>query len=147
VTVSAEHDWLGAAIATCGGCALVVGALLPWMSLFAGLQRYPGVAGLNGRLLLIGGALATLGGVALATRPRPRLRGALGVLGLVLAAFASWVLRGLQMTLHALAHHPFLLARPGSGLFVALAGALLLTLLIAPMLRRPRRALARSGDE
>lgn len=145
--MSAEHDWLGAAIAICGGCALVIGALLPWMSLFAGLQRYPGVVGLNGRLLLIAGASAMLGGVALAMRPRRLLRGALGWLGLVLAAFALWVLHGLRTTLDSLAHHPLLLARAGSGLAVALAGALLLTLLIVPTPRRPLSALERSGGE
>lgn len=140
--MTAERDWLGAAISACGGCALVVGALLPWMSLFAGLQRYAGVAGVNGRLLLAGGVAAIVGGAAMLMRPRRPLRLALGVLGLVLAAFASRLILELRATVHSLAHHPLLLARPGSGLFVALAGALLVTLLIVPVPRRKTAVLA-----
>ena len=143
---AAERDWLGAAIATTGGSALVVGALLPWMSLFAGLQRYPGIAGLNGRLILAGGVSAVIGGFAMVVRPRKRLRQTLGTLGLAFVVFSSWVLYGLRTTMHTLAHHPLLLARPGSGLFVALAGALLLTLLIVPTRRGSVGAVERPGD-
>lgn len=142
--MTAERDWLGAAISMCGGCALVAGALLPWMSLFAGLQKYAGVAGLNGRLLLLGGVSAIIGGAAMAMRRRRQLRVALGGLGVVLAAFAAWLIFELRATVHVLAHHPLLLARPGSGLFVALAGALLVTLLIVPLPRRTTPALDRS---
>lgn len=147
MSVPAERDWLGAAIATSGGSALVAGAMLPWMSLFAGLQRYPGVAGLYGRLILVGGVSAIIGGVAMIMRPRQRLRPAVGALGLILTAFASWVLYGLRATTRTLQHHPLLLARPGAGLFVALAGALLVTLLIVPLPHRTTaRATERSGD-
>lgn len=128
--VSTARDWPAVAVATAGGCALVAGALLPWMSLFAGLQRYPGIAGLNGRLLLAGGASAIAGGLVVFARPR--LRRLLGALGIVLTAFDVWILIGLRSTLRELGHHPLLLARPGSGLFVALAGALALSLLIVP---------------
>lgn len=141
--MAAERDWLGGAIATSGGGALVAGALLPWMSLFAGLQRYPGVAGLYGRLLLVGGVSAIACGFAMIVRPRQRLRPAVGALGFVLTAFASWVLYGLRATIRALGHHPLLLARPGAGLFVALAGALLITVLIVPL---PRAAAARAVE-
>ena len=146
MTTRAERDWLGGAIAICGGGALVTGALLPWLSLFAGLHRYAGVAGLNGRVLLVGGALAIAGGVAMFARPRRRLRALLGALGLALAAFATWVLAGLRATLHGLAHHPLLLARPGSGLYVALAGALLMTVLFVPLPRQTASVPERSGE-
>jgi hypothetical protein len=146
VSEAAERDWLGGVIAASGGSALVVGALLPWMSLFAGLQRYAGVSGLYGRLLLIGGATAIVAGLAMVVRPRRRLRPVVGVLGLLLTAFASWVLYGLRATLRGLEHHPLLLARPGAGLFVALAGALLITVLIVPHSRgAAARAPERSG--
>ena len=128
---AAERDWLGAAMSAGGGSALVAGALLPWMSLFAGLQRYPGVAGLNGRLLLAGGVAGIATGIVMIARPRRFLRRAIGVLGVALAAFASWVLIGLHETIRTLAHHPLMLARPGFGLYVALAGALAMALLIA----------------
>ena len=129
----AERDWLGGVIAMIGGGALVVGALLPWMSLFAGLHRYRGVSGLYGRLLLIGGVFAFCAGIAMLVRPRHRLRPAVGVLGVALTAFAWWVLVGLRDTTRALEHHPMMLARPGPGLFVAFAGAVLVTSLIVPL--------------
>lgn len=130
-----ERDWVGAAAATSGGATLVVGALLPWMSLFAGLQRYPGVDGLYGRILMTGGILAFAGGLALLVRPAGRLRITIGLLGAALAGLATWVVLGLRSTTGALGHHPLLLARPGAGPFVALAGGLAVTALIIP----PRR--------
>lgn len=138
-TTAAERDWFGAAAATTGGATLVVGALLPWMSLFAGLDRYPGVAGLYGRVLLVGGVLAVAGGLALLVRPAKRVRRAIGLLGVVLASLAWWVLLGLRATTGALGHHPLLLARPGPGPSVAFAGGLVLAALMLP----PRRRVAR----
>ncbi|HSQ32685.1 MAG TPA: hypothetical protein VLN49_22675 [Gemmatimonadaceae bacterium] len=135
-----ERDWAGAATAAIGGAALVTGALLPWMSLFAGLRRYPGVAGLYGRVLLAGGMLAIAGGLALLVRPAQRLRVTIGMLGVALAGLASWVVLGLRSTTGALSHHPLLLARPGAGPFVALAGGLVVMALILP----PRRHVARA---
>jgi hypothetical protein len=132
MTARAERDWLGGAMAIIGGSALVVGALLPWMSLFAGLHRYPGVTGPYGRLLLLGGVFAIVAGVAMLARPRHRLRLAVGALGVVLTAFAWWVLVGLRATTRSLEHHPLLLARAGPGLFIALAGALIVASLIVP---------------
>lgn len=130
MSARADRDWLGAAVATTGGGALIVGALLPWMTLFAGLQRYPGVSGLYGRLLLVGGVSAMGAGIAMLVRRRRQLRIAVGALGVVLSAFAWWILDGLRATTHSLEHHPMMLARAGPGLFVALAGALLIALLI-----------------
>lgn len=142
--VPAQRDWLGAVVATAGGSALVVGALLPWMSLFAGLQRYRGVAGLYGRLLLVGGVLAIGGGIALVVHPRHRLRTAVGVLGVILTAFASWVFEGLRATTRSLEHHPLMLARAGPGVFVALAGAIVVALLVVPVPLALRRRHVRS---
>ena len=138
-TAAGEHDWLGAAAAMMGGATLVVGALLPWMSFFAGLERISGVAGLYGRVLLTGGILAFAGGMALLVRPAKRIRMTIGMLGAVLASLASWVLLGLRATTGALGHHPLLLARPGPGPFVAFAGGLVVAALILP----PRRRVAR----
>ncbi len=137
-THAEQRDWLGGAIATTGGAALVTGALLPWMSLFAGLQPYPGVTGLYGRMLLVGGAFAVCCGIAMVVRARPWLRTAVGALGIVLAAFAAWVLHGLHVTTHALEHDPLLVARPGPGVFVALTGALIVALLVVPLPHRAR---------
>ena len=48
--------------AVTGGVLVGVGAALPWLSLFAGLQSYSGLVGLYGRLLIVGAALAVAGG-------------------------------------------------------------------------------------
>ncbi len=128
-----------AALATLlGGALLALGAWLPWLTLFAGLQAYSGLTGLYGRLLLAGGAVVTALGV-LAWRRRREARGASVLrVGALLAApllgLAAWALVGLVSTLEAQAAQPMLVMRMGPGLFVALTGALLAV--GAPLLRR-----------
>jgi hypothetical protein len=134
------RDWRAAAFAVAGGVIIAVGAVLPWMSLFAGLQSYRGIAGPYGRLAFAAGALAIIGGVVMLTRPHPRLRLAIGGLGVALTLFATWVLMGLRATTQHLEHHPFLLPRPEPGLFVVIAGALVMVPLLLPSRRRHERA-------
>jgi hypothetical protein len=127
-------------VAAGGGLMVAAGTMLPWISLFAGLHPYPGIAGLYGRVMFAGGALAIAGGLAILVRPDPRLRLAIGGLGVGLTLFAGWVLWGLRSTTHRLERHPFLLARPGPGLFVVLAGALLVAALLPHSTRRFKNA-------
>jgi hypothetical protein len=127
-------------VAAGGGLIVAAGTMLPWISLFAGLHPYPGIAGLYGRVMFAGGALAIAGGVAILVRPDPRLRLAIGGLGVGLTLFAGWVLWGLRSTTHGLERHPFLLARPGPGLFVVVAGALLVAALVPHSTRRFKNA-------
>ena len=47
-----------------GGSLMVAGALLPWLTLLAGLQAYRGILGWNGRGVLVAGAIVALGGAA-----------------------------------------------------------------------------------
>lgn len=133
---SAACDWRWAIPAVTGGVLVAVGAVLPWMSLFAGLHPYSGIAGLYGRIAFAAGALSALGGVAILMRPDPRLRLAIGAVGAALTLFAAWVLLGLRATTRHLDQHAFLLPRAGPGLFVVLAGALVVTALLLPSRRR-----------
>jgi hypothetical protein len=132
VSVDSRRDPRVGFIAAGGGVIVAVGTMLPWMSLFAGLQPYRGIAGLYGRVMFAGGVLAVVGGVAILVRPDPRVRFAIGGLGVILALFAAWVLWGLRSTTHTLERHPLLLARQGPGLFVVLAGAFLVAALVSP---------------
>jgi len=130
------RDRRASAFAVAGGVIIAVGAVLPWMSLFAGLQSYRGIAGLYGRLAFAGGVIAVIGGVVMLTRPHPRLRFAIGGLGVVLTLFALWVLMGLRATTQHLDRHPFLIPRPEPGLFVVIAGALVMVPLLMPSRHR-----------
>lgn len=138
-------DWRWALPAVAGGVIVAVGAVLPWMTLFAGLHSYSGIAGLYGRLVFAGGALTVLGGVTMLVRPDPRLRLAIGVLGAALALFAAWLLLGLDATTTRLDTHAFLLPRPGPGVFVVLLGALVTTSMLLPS-RRSRGTGAGGGE-
>lgn len=116
-----------------GGALVCAGTLLPWMSFFAGLQSLSGLAGLYGRILFASGALAVLSGTAVLHRPHAWLIAAAGAFGVLETLFVLWLLVGLHSTLRDLGMHAMLIARPGPGLFVALAGAMLLaSAMIAP---------------
>ena len=118
--------------AVTGGSLVVAGAMLPWLSFFAGLQSYSGMVGLYGCLLFAGGVLAVAAGVAILIGSIRWLRPGVGALGLLLALFTSWLLLGLRTTTRELSGHPFIVARPGPGLFVALVGALAVAGLLVP---------------
>lgn len=141
---SQGRDLRASLSAVAGGVIIAVGAVLPWMSLFAGLQSYRGISGLYGRLAFAGGLLAIVGGVVMLSRPAPQLRRATGGLGLVLALFSAWVLLGVRATTRHLERHPFLLPRAGPGLFVVVAGALVVAALLLPS-GRPSRATLNAG--
>jgi hypothetical protein len=131
-----RRDWPHALMAIIGGSLVVVGSALPWMSLFAGLHAYSGLAGYYGRLILAGGALSILGGATMLARPRDWLRLGIGGVGVALAVFAAWILVGLSAKVRELGHHPMLLARPGPGVFVVIAGAIALAAVLLPVRRR-----------
>lgn len=110
-----------AALAGAGGALVMLGAWLPWLTLFAGLQRYGGLIGLHGRILFAGGALATAAAVAMLRTRRPWIRRATILLGCCLLVFDGWLLVGLLETLHG-GVNAMLAPRAGPGLFVASLG-------------------------
>lgn len=122
--MNASRAWFGATLAL-GGALVICGALLPWLTLFAGLQSYAGTIGLYGRLMLAAGLTAfTLGIVSLRIVLR-WLPWAASILGAAVIVFAFWLLAGTNQIVHRPDNIMFV-ARPGSGLFVILTGALLI---------------------
>ena len=120
-----------------GGALVCVGTTLPWLSFFAGLQSLSGLVGLYGRMLFASGALAVLSGTAMLQHRHRWLPATIAGLGVIQTLFVVWLLIGLRSTLRQLGMHAMLLARPGPGLFVALAGALLVCISAwHPSLRR-----------
>lgn len=124
-----------------GGSLIIVGTVLPWFSLYAGLHPLRGIMGLNGRLLLAGGAVAAMMGILLLFRDLRPVRLMLGGLGVGLALFAGWILLGVPATYRTLQENPMLVAQIGPGLFVALLGTLIVggALLPQRLLRRSLR--------
>lgn len=117
-----------------GALLVATGAALPWLTLFAGLQRYTGLAGRNGQLVLAGGVAAFALAVVQLVRASDALRLATAALGAALVGFSAWLLVGLLTMVHRDASNPMLLARVGPGLFVVAAGALVV--MITPLAAR-----------
>ena len=115
------------AAALAGGALVMLGAWLPWLTMFAGLQRYGGLIGAHGRVLFAGGALAAVAGVGmLATQNRWIRRGTV-LFGFALLGFDGWLLTGLVETLHH-GVGAMLVPRAGPGLFVSTLGIALVIL-------------------
>ena len=120
--------------AIAGGVVVAVGAFLPWVSIYAGLESFRGVAGLYGRLLVGGGGLSVLLGLLYLRRPGAALRWGISVLGATLLAFCGWLLVQLFVVYREIGGNPFVVGRLDSGLYVSTVGAaiVLLTLLVEP---------------
>ncbi len=125
-----------AAAVVLGGALVATGALLPWLTLFAGLQHYSGLIGLYGWLVLAGGVASVATGLAMFVRRERWLeRGGLTI-GLALTVFTLWLVGRLFETTHGIGADAMLVARPGPGLFVAMAGALIVAAATASAQRR-----------
>jgi hypothetical protein len=122
-----------------GGALVMLGAWLPWLTLFAGLQRYSGLIGIHGHILFAGGGLAAVASLPMRGSHRYWVRWATVLLGLALLGFNGWLLTGLVGMLH---HdvNPMLVPRAGPGLFVSSLGIILVILGPGIVLAR------RSGD-
>ena len=148
---SRPRGWrLVAALTTvAAGAVVLAGAFLPWVGVFAGLMQIPGVRGGNGRILAVAGALIIAAGLWDLAGGSPRARWAGGLAGFAAAGFSGYLLIQLNASMRALGGDSMVVARPGPGLPVALAGSLaaFATLLLPPSTqvtfrRDPRRALA-----
>lgn len=140
------RERLVAAAAVLGGLLLLGGAFLPWLSLYAGLYPMRGVMGLWGRVLAAGGAACAVSGLAEWLRPRRRLAIATGVLAAALAAFGVWLVVQLLLTIRGLRADPMLVPQIGPGLFVAVAGALIVAAPAMPRVRRRRATITSSAS-
>jgi hypothetical protein len=116
------------------GAVVLTGAFLPWVGVFAGLVQIPGVRGGNGRVLAVGGALIIAAGLWDLAGGSPRARWAGGLAGFAAAGFSGYLLIQLNASMRVLGGDSMVVARPGPGLPVALAGSLaaFATLLLPP---------------
>jgi hypothetical protein len=110
-----------------GGVLLMSGAALPWLTLFAGLHQYAGTIGTYGQAVFAAGAAAVVWGfVAVRVRP-PWLPFASGAFGAVVLAFGLWLFAGLEQIVHRPESIMFV-PSAGPGLFVVIAGSIVITL-------------------
>ena len=119
---------------------MAVGSIMPWFSLFAGLQPYRGASGLYGQILLGIGVTAMVAGMWLQRRRSRAITSTLLVAGALVSVFTLWLCTGLFETYGTLRENPMYVARLGPGLFMAMLGALTLT--VAAVFAR-RRDIAR----
>lgn len=110
-----------------GGLLAIVGAVLPWLTLNAGLQRYSGTIGPYGWLIVAAGATAIGIGVLNVLRRPLWLSLANVLLGVALLCFTAWLMLGLQQLLHR-PDMVMSVPRAGPGLYVVLAGAIAIAL-------------------
>ena len=109
-------------VAALGGILIVSGVLLPWLSLYGGLERLTGSGGGNGKLLAAGGVACVIAGAWLSVRGGRALRFVIGGLGFLLAAFSADLLAQLVATYRSF-EGSLMFASLGPGLFVSAAGA------------------------
>ena len=124
---------LVAGLGAAGGVLALVGSVLPWISLYAGLQSIAGTDGLNGRILAGLGVAAALVAVAYAAHGGQATRWLLGIAGFAVLALGGWLGIQLLQTEALLAADPLLISRLEPGLAVSLVGgSLLLATLFVP---------------
>ena len=126
-------SWAGLACVA-GGAAVAVGARMPWMSFFVGLRPLRGTHGLYGKLLVGVGLMAIVAGVVLLVWEDRRLQAAVGAAGAVSAGLAAYLLVQLDRAVaHMMVHDPMMIPRREYGLFVVLAGGVVLMVALVPL--------------
>ncbi len=110
-----------ALLAVAGGSAVIAGALLPWITFYAGLQTVSGTSGANGKAMLVAGVVMCALAALQWRKPVRSLRVTSGLLGLaVLSSAALLLVRANDM----LQMQTMMMMVPGigAGLWVALGG-------------------------
>ena len=119
------RGWRAAAglTAVAAGALIITGALLPWVEAFAGLLPISGIRGGNGRELAAAGAVIAAAGIWQLARGGQAARWLAGLAGFAAAGFAGYLLIQLVRTVRDLGGDSMVIARPGPGLPVVLAGS------------------------
>jgi hypothetical protein len=126
-TVSSwPRGWRAAAGLTsvAAGAVIVAGAFLPWVEAFGGLVQVPGIRGSNGWILAAAGSVIAAAGLVQLARPGQAARWTAGLAGFAAAGFSGYLLIQLAESMRVLGGDSMVIARPGPGLWTALAGAL-----------------------
>lgn len=150
------RGWRAAAglTAVAAGAAILAGAFLPWVEIFAGLLPLSGIRGANGQILAAAGAVIIAAGLHQLARGGPASRWLAGLAGFAALGFSGYLLIQLARSMRTYGSDAMVAARPGPGLWVIAAGsaAAFATLLFPPAsqatLRRDARrpALAWAAD-
>jgi hypothetical protein len=119
------RGWRAAAglVSVAAGAAIIAGAFLPWVEVFAGLVQIPGIRGPNGQILVTAGALIAAAGAYQLARGGERARWTAGLAGFGAAGFSGYLLIQLAGTIRALGGDSMVIARGGPGLWVAATGS------------------------
>ncbi|HEX9066594.1 MAG TPA: hypothetical protein VF843_15910 [Streptosporangiaceae bacterium] len=120
------RGWRGVAAVSlvAAGAAVVIGCLLPWAEVFAGLIGIPGIRGSNGKLLAVAGAVIAAAGLWQLLRGGAATRWAGGVAGVAVLGFSAFLLMRLSATLASLGTDSMMAARGGPGLWIVAGGGL-----------------------
>jgi hypothetical protein len=121
-----QQRWLSGVFLVSGALA-ICGALLPWLTLYAGLYQYSGLIGLYGRLVLAAGVLTMVAGAIAARKGSVWLPWAGVFSGVAMLAFSAWLYVGMMQMIDR-PDSVMVVARPGPGLSFVLAAGALMTL-------------------
>jgi hypothetical protein len=108
-----------------GGAAVIVGCLLPWAEIFAGLIGVSGIRGDNGKALAAAGALVVAAGLWHLARGSAPARWIIGVGGAGILGYSGYLLFRLAGTMRSLGGDSMVAVSGGPGLWIVAAGGLI----------------------
>lgn len=117
------------------GAGVVSGALLPWLTTFAGLQQYAAVDGLYGKVLIAFGAVLVIAAAVLLWRETVIGRWAMLAAALLATLLSGWMLVQAETLYATLAADVFTVAGRGPGGALSLISSVAATALSLVPLR------------